>query len=202
MLGMRTMQRAIMFLFQEINLDKKWSDNELFVEGLSEILIYLSNTLKNAVIRDNELYTWQLTGNDDMRQMIKLLEAHPEDTITLIATIGVLRYPDHASQPVSFKDIRKAMCNLHFASVPFNFTYWSTPNRMQFLQEVCSFDPYQLLKTVTSNEFYVRKRKRETCIQAIYFDNDSDLEQRDLDSRLRSKIAKVSQKRFRERNIK
>jgi hypothetical protein len=113
--------------------------------------------LKNAVIRNNELYTWQLMGNDDMRQMIKLLEAHPEDTIALIATLGVLHYPDHASQRVSFKDIRKIICNLHFASVPFNSTYWSTPNRARFLQEMCLFDPYQLLKTATSNEFYVRK---------------------------------------------
>jgi len=196
-----------MFFFQERNPDKKWSDNELFVEGLSEILIYVSNMLKNAVIHNNELYTWQLTGNDDMRQMIKLLEAHPEDTIALIATLGVRRYPDHVSQPVSFKDIRKNMCNLNFASMPFNSTYWSTTNRTRFLQKVCSFDPHQLLKTVTSNEFYVRKTKEGDVHSSDLFDNESDLEQRDLNSRFRfRKYRKISQKLLRplirERNVK
>ncbi|RLU15876.1 hypothetical protein DMN91_011632 [Ooceraea biroi] len=138
---------------REENPDKKWSYRELYEEGLSEILTHVGNMIKNAEIRNNELYTWQLTENDDTRQVIKLLEAHPENTIALIATLDALRY-DHPSRLMPFKDIRKIMCNFHFASVPFNSTYWSTPKRKQFLQEVCSFDPYQLLKTATSNEFY------------------------------------------------
>lgn len=124
------------------------------------MLIHVSNTMKNVKIRNNELYTWQLTENDDTRQMIKLLEAHPEDTIALIATLEVFRHTGHPSQLMSFMDVRKIMCNLHFASDPFNSSYWSTPDRRQFLQEVCSFDPYQLLKAATSNEFYVCKSQR------------------------------------------
>lgn len=141
--------------------DKKWSYGELYKEGLSEILLHVGNTMRKAKIRDNELSTWQLTENDDTRQMIKLLEAHPEDTIALVVTLHALRFVDPTSQQtMTFKDVRRTMCNLHFASVPFKSSYWSTPNRTRFLQEVCSFDPYQLLKTVTSNEFYVRKIAR------------------------------------------
>lgn len=119
------------------------------MEGVSEVLIHIGNTLKNAKIHDHKLETWELTENDDTRQMLKILEAHPEETVALIAVLSTL--DDTTGDFVPFKDLRKTMCTQHF-----NSDYWSTAKRTRFLQEVCSFDPYQLLKTATSDEFYVR----------------------------------------------
>lgn len=118
------------------------------MEGVSEALMHISDTLKNAEIHNYKLETWELAENGDTRQMLKLLEAHPEETIALVATLSTLNYT--TGEFIPFKDIRRTMCILRFGS-----DYWSQPNRTRFLQEVCSFDPYQLLKTATSDEYYV-----------------------------------------------
>lgn len=115
---------------------------------MSEVLIHIGNALKNAEIHDNKLKTWQLMENGDTRQILKILEAHPEETIALVVTLSRL---NDTGDFVSFKDVRKIMCTKHF-----NSDYWSTTNRTRFLQDICSFDPYQLLKTTTSDEYYVR----------------------------------------------
>jgi len=119
------------------------------MEGVSEVLIHISDALKNAEIHNYELKTWKLAENGDARRILKILEAHPEETVALIATLSTLN--DETGEFIPFKDVRKTMCIHHF-----NSDYWSTTNRTRFLQEVCSFDPYQLLKTVTSDEYYVR----------------------------------------------
>lgn len=111
--------------------------------------MHIGDALKNAKVHNYELETWQLVENDDTRQVLKILETNPEETIALVASLSTLDYT--TGEFVPFKDIRKSMCTLHFGS-----DYWSTPNRTRFLQEVCSFDPYQLLRTATSNEYYVR----------------------------------------------
>lgn len=118
------------------------------MEGVSQVLIHIGNALKSAEIRGNKLETWQLAEKDDTRQMLKILEAHPEETVALIAILSTL--DDTTGEFVPFKDIRKIMCSEHF-----NSDYWSTTSRTHFLQEVCSFDPYQLLKSATSDEYYV-----------------------------------------------
>ncbi|XP_011868082.1 PREDICTED: uncharacterized protein LOC105562133 isoform X2 [Vollenhovia emeryi] len=132
---------------KELKLGQSWSNYRLVVEGVSEVLIHISNALKNAEIHDNKLEIWQLTENDDTRQMLKVLEAYPEETIALIATFST--FNDTTGELESFNDIRKAMCRQHF-----NSDYWNTTSRTHFLQAVCSFDPYQLLKTATSDEYY------------------------------------------------
>jgi len=111
--------------------------------------MHIGDALKNAKVHNYTLETWELVENDDTRQVLKILENHPEETIALIASFSALNYT--TGKFVSFKDVRKTMCTLRF-----NSDYWSTPERMRFLREVCSFDPYQLLKTATSKEYYVR----------------------------------------------
>lgn len=112
----------------------------------------MGNALRNAEVHDNKLEIWQLAENDDTRQMLKILEAYPEETVALIAALSTL--DDTTGEFAPFKDIRKTMCSQHF-----NSSYWSTTRRTRFLQEVCSFDPYQLLKSATSDEYYVRTIK-------------------------------------------
>lgn len=110
--------------------------------------MHITDALQNLEVRDYNLETWKLVDNSDIRQVLKILEAHPEETIALAATLSIFNYTTDGS--VSFKEIRKIMCTHHFHS-----DFWSQPNRKDFLQEVCSFDPYQLLKTATSEEYYV-----------------------------------------------
>lgn len=114
--------------------------------------MHIGNALKKAEIHNYNLEIWELAENGDTRQMLKILEDYPEETIALIATLSTFNYTTGGFVP--FKDIRRSMCTLHF-----NSNYWSTPNRTRFLQKVCSFDPYQLLKTATSDEYHVRNKK-------------------------------------------
>ncbi|XP_024889665.1 ATP-binding cassette sub-family A member 13 isoform X1 [Temnothorax curvispinosus] len=144
-------------LHKELKLGQGWSNYRLLMEGVSEVLIHIGNALKSATMHDNKLETWQLAENGDTRQMLKILEAHPEETIALVATLST--FNDTTNEFMPFKDIRKTMCTQHF-----NSDYWSTTNRTRFLQEVCSFDPYQLLKTATSDEYHDLITGRTTAL--------------------------------------
>lgn len=121
------------------------------MEGVSQALLHINDALRGVKIKNNNIEIWELTGNGDIRQLLKILEAHPEETIALIAALSTLEHTTGSFVP--FKDIRRTMCTSHFDS-----DYWSQPRRLRFLQEVCSFDPYQLLKTATSDEYHVRMR--------------------------------------------
>ncbi|KAL0111880.1 hypothetical protein PUN28_013230 [Cardiocondyla obscurior] len=131
---------------EKLKPNEGWSDYRLLVEGVSQALVHVGNALKNAEIHDNKIEIWQLAENGDTRQVLKILENHPEETIALIATLSTL---NENGIIMPFKEIRKIMCAQHF-----NSDYWSTANRTHFLQEVCSFDPYQLLKAATSDEYH------------------------------------------------
>ncbi|XP_032690190.1 uncharacterized protein LOC116853290 isoform X2 [Odontomachus brunneus] len=132
---------------KELKPGQGWSNYVLLVEGVSETLLHINDALKSAKIHNRGIETWELTENGDTRQILKILEAHPEETIALIATISTFNYTTGKLLP--FKDFRRSMCTSRFGSA-----YWSEPRRLHFLQEVCSFDPYQLLKTATSDEYY------------------------------------------------
>ncbi|XP_067204074.1 uncharacterized protein ldd isoform X2 [Linepithema humile] len=145
---------------KELKLGEEWSNYRLLIEGVSETLMHIGDALKNAKVHNYNLETWQLVENGDTRQVLKILEAHPEETIALVASLSTLNYT--TGEFVSFKDIRKTMCTLRFGS-----DYWSTPNRTRFLQEICSFDPYQLLKTATSNEYHNVVTGQSTILRSI-----------------------------------
>ncbi|KAL6258986.1 hypothetical protein P5V15_008908 [Pogonomyrmex californicus] len=133
-------------LHKEVTLDQNWTTYRLIMEGMSEIIMHIGNVLKNAKTHDYKLEIWELE-NGDMHQMLKILEAHPEETIALIATLST--FNDTIGWFMNYKDVRKIMCTHYF-----NSDYWSTANRIHFLREVCSFDPHQLLRAVTSDEYY------------------------------------------------
>ncbi|KAG7198455.1 hypothetical protein KM043_005838 [Ampulex compressa] len=132
---------------KDLSADFVWTNYRLLVEGISEALVHISESLRNVEPKDNRIHTWELVKNGDVRQLIKILEAHPEETIALIASLA--KFNMTTGSLVPYKDLRKTMCNFHFYS-----DYWSQPNRTRFLSDVCSFDAYQLLKTITSQEYY------------------------------------------------
>ncbi|XP_019697173.1 ATP-binding cassette sub-family A member 13 isoform X1 [Harpegnathos saltator] len=133
---------------EELKPDQGWANYRLLLEGISETLLHINDALKDEKIRDDhKIETWELTQNGDTRQMLKILEAHPEETIALVASLSTFNHTTGEFLP--FKDIRKTMCTAHFVS-----NYWFEPHRVDFLQKVCSFDPYQLLRTATSDEYY------------------------------------------------
>lgn len=90
---------------------------------------------------------WDFVGSGDARQLLKILEAHPEETIGLTAQVAAI---SARTDTFSFENVRKLICDPRNPPA-----YWSNANRSRFIQEVCSFDPYQLLRSVTSEEYYV-----------------------------------------------
>ncbi|XP_014474957.1 PREDICTED: ATP-binding cassette sub-family A member 13 isoform X2 [Dinoponera quadriceps] len=147
-------------LDKELKLGQEWSDYKLLIEGVSEALMHINDALKNAKIRNHRIETWELMENGDTRQMLKILEAHPEETIALVAILNTYNRTTGKLRP--FKDIRRDMCINHFGS-----DYWNEQHRLHFLHEVCSFDPYQLLKSITSDEYHDVITGRTTVLQRL-----------------------------------
>lgn len=128
------------------------SNYRIFIEGVAEGLNHITNAIKNIKTQNNHLNIWDFVENGDARQLLKILDNHPEETIALVVTLSTLNSP--ANVFMSYEDVRKTMCSFRF-----NSSYWSTPNRTRFIKEICSFDPDQLLKGVTSAEYYVSRAK-------------------------------------------
>ena len=109
---------------------------------------HVANAMKNINTENSDINIWDLVESGDARQLLKILDHHPEETIALVASLTTLDSSTNAL--ASYEDVRRAMCNFRF-----NSSYWSTPNRTRFLTEICSLDPEQLLKSVTSADYYV-----------------------------------------------
>ncbi|XP_033187616.2 lipid droplet defective isoform X1 [Bombus vancouverensis nearcticus] len=137
------------FYDTETNSQKKLerSNYRIFIEGVAEGLNHITNAIKNIKTQNNHLNIWDFVENGDARQLLKILDNHPEETIALVVTLSTLNSPTNVF--MSYEDVRKTMCSFRF-----NSNYWSTPNRTRFIKEICSFDPDQLLKGVTSAEYY------------------------------------------------
>nr|XP_031839600.1 uncharacterized protein LOC116430078 isoform X2 [Nomia melanderi] len=137
----------------------EWSEYRLIVEGLSEVLLHVAENLKDVKVQDDRIDIWDFVGSGDARQLLKILEAHPEETIGLMAQVIAI---SARTDTFSYENVRKLICN---ARDP--LTYWSTANRSRFIQEVCSFDPYQLLRSVTSEEYYIALTNRKSNAPTI-----------------------------------
>lgn len=120
------------------------------MEGIAEALEHVTNAIKNINSRNGHVDIWDFMESGDARQLLRILDNHPEETITLVATLSTLNATTGGL--MSYQDVRKTMCNFRF-----NSSYWSTPNRTRFIKEICSFDPYQLLRSTTSAEYYVSR---------------------------------------------
>ncbi|KZC04437.1 ATP-binding cassette sub-family A member 13 [Dufourea novaeangliae] len=131
---------------EPIYVSYKWTNDRLVIEGVSEVLVHVANALNNVKVQNNRMHIWDFIESGDVRQLLKILDVHPEETIALAAQVATISA--NTGNLTAFEDIRKIICN-NRDPLP----YWSTANRKRFIQEVCSFDPYQLLKTVTSEEY-------------------------------------------------
>ena len=109
---------------------------------------HIAEATKSINTENRDVNIWDFVESGDARQLLKILDHHPEETIALVASLVTLDPSTNAL--ASYEDVRRAMCNFRF-----NSSYWSTPNGTRFLKEICSFDPEQLLKSVTSAEYYV-----------------------------------------------
>lgn len=131
-------------MFQEL----RGSNYGIFIEGVAEGLNHITNAMKNINTENRDINIWDFVESGDARRLLKILDHHPEETIALVASLTTLDSSTNAF--ASYEDVRRAMCNFRF-----NSSYWSTPNRTRFVTEICSLDPEQLLKSVTSVEYYV-----------------------------------------------
>ncbi|KAK9294638.1 hypothetical protein QLX08_010802 [Tetragonisca angustula] len=131
------------------NKELRGSNYGIFIEGVAEGLNHVANAMKNINTENSDINIWDLVESGDARQLLKILDHHPEETIALVASLTTLDSSTNAL--ASYEDVRRAMCNFRF-----NSSYWSTPNRTRFLTEICSLDPEQLLKSVTSADYYSR----------------------------------------------
>lgn len=128
----------------------KLTNYRLIVEGIAETLNHVATALQNVKVQNGHMHIWDFVESGDVRQLLKILDNHPQETIALGANVNIIFLMKGNS--LSYEHLRDVVCNFHF-----NVSYWSTPNRSRFLNEICSFDPYQLLKTVTSEDYYVSK---------------------------------------------
>ncbi|XP_043253492.1 retinal-specific phospholipid-transporting ATPase ABCA4 isoform X1 [Colletes gigas] len=135
----------------------EWTNYRLVVEGVSEALIHVATALKNIKVQNDRVNVWDFVESGDARELLKILDAHPEETIALGASLITVDGTANAFLP--YGDIRRTMCNFRFDS-----SYWSTPNRTRFINEICSFDPYQLLRTITSEEYYLVVSGRRSAL--------------------------------------
>lgn len=132
----------------KLSKDSTWWTYRMTIEGLSRVLDHAVTALSDPKLKDNRfLHTWDFVESGDVRQLIKILESHPTEAIALAATLTTLNSTTHKSVP--FDEFRHEMCNSHFHS-----EYWSTENRKHFLNQVCVFDPHQLLRSATGDDFY------------------------------------------------
>ncbi|CAK9819447.1 ATP-binding cassette sub-family A member 13 [Anthophora plagiata] len=137
-------------VYKELNV----TNYRLLIEGIAEALPHIANAIKTLNMK-NDIHIWDLVESGDVRQLLKILDTHPEETIALVVTLSTLNTTTDNLMP--YVDVRRTMCNFRF-----NSTYWSMPNRTHFIKEICSFDPYQLLKSITSAEYYYLVTNRVT----------------------------------------
>ncbi|XP_017788277.1 PREDICTED: uncharacterized protein LOC108570860 [Habropoda laboriosa] len=125
----------------------KVTNYRLLIEGIAEALPHIVNAVKTLNTKNDDIRIWDLVESGDMRRLLKILDTHPEETIALVVSLCTMNKT--TGHLISYEDVRKTMCDFQF-----NSSYWSTSNRTRFIREICSFDPSQLLKSVTSAEYY------------------------------------------------
>ncbi|XP_076284763.1 lipid droplet defective isoform X2 [Lasioglossum baleicum] len=132
------------------------TDYRLIIEGVSECLLHIANTVNKIndidKLQKNRMNIWDFVQGTEVRRLLKILDAHPEETIALVAQMLEI---GSRTGNFSYENIRKTICN------------WSPPNRSLFIQQVCSFDPYQLLRSVTSEQYYMALTVRRSSLTKL-----------------------------------
>lgn len=124
-----------------------WWTYRLVIEGIAEVLDHAIDAVKEFEPKVNVVHIWDFVPSGDVRQLLKILEAHPDETIGLASSLA--SYKASPSSNSSIKNLRHLMCTDHFHS-----SYWKQGNRTHFLDTVCTFDAHQLLRRATSDQFY------------------------------------------------
>ncbi|XP_053973403.1 uncharacterized protein LOC128873691 isoform X1 [Hylaeus volcanicus] len=146
-------------IYKELKEPYRWTNYRLFVEGVSEALIHVARALQTVEIQNDRIKIWDFVESEDARQLLKILDVHPEETIALCASLAATTDQTVFS---SYEDATNIVCKFRF-----NSSYWSSRNRSRFIDEICSIDPYQLLKTVTSEKYYLAVTGRKSTLTTL-----------------------------------
>ncbi|XP_043289977.1 uncharacterized protein ldd isoform X2 [Venturia canescens] len=119
----------------------------LAIEGIAEVLDHAVDALNDLDPGASVVHTWDLVPSGDVKQLLKILESHPVETIALASSLTT--YNTTTDSIPSFKELRHFMCVDRFRS-----SYWRRENRSHFLDTLCTFDANQLLRRATSDQFY------------------------------------------------
>ncbi|XP_014612694.1 PREDICTED: uncharacterized protein LOC106791527 isoform X1 [Polistes canadensis] len=133
--------------YKIVELNTERTDHKLIIEGISEALVNIAEALENLEIKNDQIYIWQAIKTGDIRQLLKIFESSPEETIALI--FRLLTLDKKTGQFLPRDKLRATFCDPHYFS-----NYWTKKDRNYFLMKICTFDPYQVLKSITSTEFY------------------------------------------------
>ncbi|XP_044002930.1 uncharacterized protein LOC122848731 isoform X2 [Aphidius gifuensis] len=142
------------------SVEFRWSRYRLVIEALSQVLKNAADVLKHNKINDNELHLWNMVKPGDIHELLKYLEEHPIETISFIATLGSLNLTMTSETIVS--ELKYSMCSLHFNHSEF----WHKSQRKYFLTKLCTYDVYQLLSSVTNEEYADYVAGRSTSLQS------------------------------------
>ncbi|XP_076760468.1 lipid droplet defective [Xylocopa sonorina] len=116
------------------------------IEGISLFLNHVTHAITTLKVRNGHINMWDLVESGDGHQLLKILDTHPGETINLAINLASIQYTMNHS--MSYEELRNTVCKLLL-----KWNYWSAPDHTRFIHEICSFDPEQLLASVTSVEF-------------------------------------------------
>lgn len=146
------------FTPQPAKLDTEWSTYRLIVEGMSVVLNNAAFALKDIQLKDNVLHLWDFVRPGDSRKLLKHLEAYPNETISLFASLSTF----NSTTLIPYKDLRHTICNLHF-----NSDYWVESKSKHFLSGLCTWDQTELLKSATSQDYVNLVQGKNISLQKI-----------------------------------
>ncbi|XP_015191826.1 PREDICTED: uncharacterized protein LOC107074670 isoform X2 [Polistes dominula] len=133
--------------YKVVDLNTERTDHKLIIEGISEALLNIAEALENLEIKNDQIYIWQAVKTGDIQQLLKIFESSPEETIALI--FRLLTLDKKNGQFLPYEKLHATFCDPHYFS-----NYWTKKDRNYFLMKICTFDLYQVLKSITSTEFY------------------------------------------------
>ncbi|XP_011308769.1 uncharacterized protein ldd isoform X2 [Fopius arisanus] len=137
-----------------------WTIYRLIVEGISEAFKNAAYALKENKLGNNVVHLWDLVRPGDVHQLVKFIEARPNEALSLAATLTTFNRSDNSLD--SLKELRHRMCYLRF-----NSSYWRERNNSQFLDHMCTYDPLQLVRSATSEEYVNLVTGRSSSLEKI-----------------------------------
>ncbi|XP_024944655.1 uncharacterized protein LOC107271675 isoform X2 [Cephus cinctus] len=146
--------------FQELSADKWPRSQQLLMAALSQLLSHATDALHSWDQKAKEeighskarvLYSWNFVKDGDIRQLVKLLEAHPLEAVSLLPKFTEFDtfLENNETEFMLLQKMRETVCDLRFEKDG----YWKQSSRQHFLNELCSFDLHQLLRSAIGEQF-------------------------------------------------